>query len=193
VLQSDLPTADRLVLVTMVYHADRLTLQCRLSASTIARETGLGRRAVYNVVGRLEALGWLSRSQQGRRGRKASNVYTLNLEPKPPAGIVNGIHHSETEQEPGIGNDVLRMVNDVPNNGEYGSLGIGTCIEPVRNRAPDGGAALEDAPPPAPKTLPEQARQLAERFQLKTPRERDRLIAERLGIRAEDVPELLRP
>lgn len=187
ILQSDLSTADRLVLIVMAHHANRDTLQCRLSAKTIADEAGLTRRGAYKVVARLESLGWLSRSQQGLRGRKASNVYTLNLEPKSPAGMVNRVPYSDDERATGIGNRVPGMVNVVHKNGERGSQGIEPKSEPVKNRPPDGGAALECTPPPAPKPLREQVRQLSERYQLKSPQERERAIATRLHISIEAV------
>jgi DNA-binding MarR family transcriptional regulator len=77
---SDLTPTERLVLVmveTHVTYKDRNTGKCCPSLATLADATGLDRRSVYRVTGRLEEIGWLEITRRIPDGDQTSNVYRV--------------------------------------------------------------------------------------------------------------------
>lgn len=200
ILESDLPAADRMVLVVLAHHAHRETAECRLSVATIAREAGITSRGAQKLLARLEGQGWLRRSQRGAMGRKATSVYRLYPHGV-PAGIGNGVPYSPQQQEDGIGNGVPRIGNHVPENREPRS--DRTYSEPVKNRAQDGGHAPKGAPPPArrpdpkatrrapPVVTDEEARRRVEKLRVELPHLQPGDIARAAGLPLDHVHSIL--
>lgn len=63
------PSTARLVLLTLSLHMDMYGGQCFPSTRTLAKETGLTRRAVENNIKKAIELGWLKKQQRGLDGR----------------------------------------------------------------------------------------------------------------------------
>jgi len=78
---SDLDASDKLILHTLLAHADNETLRAFPSQELIARESGLSRSTVARRIPNLKANDWLDIKQVGRSNGKQgwSNHYTLKL------------------------------------------------------------------------------------------------------------------
>ncbi|MFW8120883.1 helix-turn-helix domain-containing protein, partial [Klebsiella pneumoniae] len=77
----ELRQTEKYLLLYLLDRADERGV-CWPSIATIARHTGMSRRGVIYVLGRLRAMGYLTWEQVG-----ASNTYRINLE-----RLVQGVH-----------------------------------------------------------------------------------------------------
>lgn len=78
--KSDLPPLQRFVFIALAKYADGNGV-CWPALPTIAVDTGLSRRAVFNAVAGLESRGWMSHESRRRDDcRYDSNLYRLAVE-----------------------------------------------------------------------------------------------------------------
>ena len=66
ILASDLPSNAKLTGLTLSVHMDRNGSRCWPSITTLARETGLSRRAVHYALDQIEQAGLVERVRGGR-------------------------------------------------------------------------------------------------------------------------------
>lgn len=89
---SDLPQNARIIIDTMLCHADRETSvigpEVGLSTSHIARYSGLGRATVFRMLNLLEGAGWMRRNSPSRtqQGRQETSGYQFLIPDSGPPG-----------------------------------------------------------------------------------------------------------
>lgn len=83
-LNSTLDSSSKLILHTLLSHADNNTLVAFPSQETIAKETGLSRPTVGNHISKLRELKWISATKKERisGGQGWRYVYTLTFPPR---------------------------------------------------------------------------------------------------------------
>lgn len=96
------PAITRLVLWTISKHMNMEGASAFPNQQTIARESGLGLRAVKRHLQKAEQLGWLTRAPRVRNGR-ASWRYGTDYRPAIPEKLVSAEHQTLVSQEHHIG------------------------------------------------------------------------------------------
>lgn len=129
VLQSDLPSTTRLVLLVLSTYMDDHGGGCFPSMETIAEGAGLSKRAVITQIATAEKAGFIRISKHGFGGQKwARNEYRIAF-PRPEAGegdspaqdaeVVKEVHQLGREGgERGSSSFRTKVVNLVPEGGE---------------------------------------------------------------------------
>jgi hypothetical protein len=83
-LESDLPSTTKLVLLTLGCHMTEAGESCFPSVKTIAKEASLSRKAVMEHVKRAAAAGWIRVNQHEVRHNFVRNEYVISY----PAGVL---------------------------------------------------------------------------------------------------------
>lgn len=127
ILHSDLPATTKLVLLVLSCHMTDVGDSCFPSMRTIARETGLSRRAVITHIKKARAAGWLRvQKRKSRNGEHFANNYLVAV----PAPIAGGEPQSlppvEGGERPAGGGERQwgKVVNDVHFNATGNSKDI---------------------------------------------------------------------
>lgn len=79
IAKSELPCPSRMILSTLLIHADTETLTAFPEQETIAQESGISREAVRQHTNKLDALGWLGRNKNQRTKGKQGWRYSYTL------------------------------------------------------------------------------------------------------------------
>ena len=122
ILESDLPPTTRHVLLTLSCHMNDVGESCYPTIDTLARETGLSKRAVITHIQSANKLGWIKVGEHGFRGQRwRSHEYSVGMPASEggasssPASIEMVVNLVPEGGEPRSKNSE-KVVNDVHSN-----------------------------------------------------------------------------
>jgi hypothetical protein len=170
----------RLVALAVAKFVNSRTLSCFASADAITKVTAMSERTVRTQLLQLLQEGWLSAAPLRRTSGWKLRQFTLQLPAGAAANFAGAIRDAAAKNVKCTGKKRHLHRQKLPTN---------SVLELVRELGrPDGGRALDGAPPPAPDSALQRERARL----LKARPMTEKQIAERMGCSVEHVRELLR-